>query len=374
MRIGFQLIILALLLMLGGAGWYALILSADGGEGDQRPSMAAPVQIVQVARDEVRRTVESVGSTRALESVTVTPEVAGRITAIHLEEGDRVAEGEVLVSLDDASYQARLAEAVATYDDARAQYARAERLLATNHISQAELDQREAAMKVAEAQVRVARTELRDRQIRAPFGGATGLREVSVGAYVNTDTVITTLDHVDRLRLAFSVPERFIASLQVGMPILAHSDGFDEAFEGEVRRLDSRVDPVTRTLRLQADLDNEDGRLRPGMLMNVDLVLEREPDALLVPEEALQLEGRDKFVFVVQFGEGDEPDLVRRQVVDTGIRRGGRVQITDGLKGGEYVARSGLQRLRDGAEVRVLNPPEDEGDEEVAAVVHGVEG
>ncbi|WP_421621407.1 efflux RND transporter periplasmic adaptor subunit [Alkalilimnicola ehrlichii] len=374
MRIGLQLIILFFLMLVGGAGWYALMLSAADGEGDQRPSMAAPVQIAPVERDEVLRTVESVGSTRALESVTVTPEVSGRIATIHFAEGDRVGEGDVLISLDDARHQARLAEALATYDDARAQYARAERLLATNHISQAELDQREAAMKVAGAQVQVARAELRDRQIRAPFDGVTGLRGVSVGAYVTTDTVITTLDDLERLRLDFSVPERFLPTLQVGMPVLAYSDGYGGAFEGEVRRLDSRVDPVTRTLRLQAELDNRDNRLRPGMFMNVDLVLEREPDALLVPEEALLLEGRGKYVFVLQRGEGDEPDLVRRQAVETGIRRGGRVQVTDGLAEGDYVVRSGLQRLRDGAEVRVLNPPEATEGEEVVAAAGGAEG
>ncbi|RLK50154.1 membrane fusion protein (multidrug efflux system) [Alkalispirillum mobile] len=368
MRIGLQVVVLAILLLLGGAAWYALILLGGEGDGDQRPSMAAAVQIAAVERQEILRTVESVGSTRALESVNVTPEVSGRVTTIHFQEGDRVSENEVLVSLDDSSYRARLAEALATYDDARAQFTRAERLRQTNNISQSELDQREAAMKVADAQVQVARAELRDRQIRAPFDGITGLREVSRGAYVNTDTVITTLDDLQQLRLDFSVPERFLPGLRAGMSVQVRSDGFDETFDGEVKRLDSRVNPVTRTLRIQAELDNEDGRLRPGMFMNVDLVLDRDPDALVVPEEALLLEGDRKYVYVwLPADEEDETDRVRQQAVSTGLRRGGTVQVTEGLEGDEYVVRSGLQRLRDGAEVRVLNPPDGDDDDAVAA-------
>ncbi len=315
---------------------------------------AVPVELYEAGLGTVEQAVEAVGSTLARESIDVVAEVAGRVAAIGFEEGQQVSQGDVLFELDRSREQAELREAIAQRDDARTKLRRAQALREDGSVPQAQVDELTSAVASAEARVAVVETRLRERTIRAPFDGITGLREISLGAYVAPGTRLTTLDDLSVVRLDFSVPERFLSGLRPGLRVQARNVGFaDGTFEGQVIRVGSRVDPVSRSVRVQAEIPNDEGLLRSGMFMTTRLVLGQREDAVLVPEEALLAEGARVYVFLVV------DDMARRVEVTTGQRRQGMVEIREGVGEGDQVVTAGLQRLRDGATVRVVGTESD---------------
>lgn len=352
MRVIYQLAGVAVIVVIGVAGWTWLNQQQANSakHAFREGGGAVPVEVVSAQTGVVQDTVSAVGNTLARESVDIVAEVAGRITAIRFEEGQRVSAGDVLFELDQSREQAELREAIAQRDDARAKHRRAQALREDDSVSQAQVDELAALREGAEARVAGVRSRLGDRQIRAPFDGTTGLREVSLGAYVAPGTRLTTLDDLAVVRVDFSVPERFLAALGSGLRVEARNVAFrDRTFEGEVSRVGTRVDPVTRAVRVQSEFDNSHNRLRPGMFMTVQLVFGQRDDAVLVPEEALVSQGQSTYAFVIT------EDRAQRVELTTGQRRNGRVEILDGIEAGQMVVVAGLQRLRDGATVRVLD-------------------
>ncbi|HEX6996840.1 MAG TPA: efflux RND transporter periplasmic adaptor subunit [Gammaproteobacteria bacterium] len=312
------------------------------------PSTGGAVAVVTaVARVEpMALEIEAVGTTYANESVEVTSKASNVVTAILFEEGSEVAEGDILVRMDDAQARAALAEAQAALADSQNQYQRSRELVASQALSVAQLDQIEAALKAAQARVAAAEARLADTVIRATFDGRTGFRHVSVGSFVSPGTVITTLDDISRIKLDFTVPETYLHALRRGLPVTARSAGLPgRTFEGEVTNLDSRIDPVTRSITVRAELPNPDRVLRPGMFMTVTLLGDLEP-ALLVPEAAIVPEQGRTYVFAVL------GDVVDRREVQIGKRRPGQVEIVAGLAEGERVVVEGTQNLRDGTRVQ----------------------
>ena len=290
--------------------------------------------------------IEAVGTTHANESVEVTSKASNVVTAIHFDEGSEVKRGDILVQMDDAQARAALAEAQAALADSENQYKRSRELVASQALSVAQLDQIEAALKGAQARVAAAEARLADTVIRAAFDGRTGFRHVSVGSFVSPGTVITTLDDISRIKLDFTVPETYLYLLRRGLPITARTAGLPgRTFEGEVTNLDSRVDPVTRSITVRAELPNPDGALRAGMFMTVTLQGDLAP-ALIVPEEAIVPEQGRTYVFAVV------GDVVERREVRIGKRRPGEVEIVAGLSEGERVVVEGTQNLRDGSRVQ----------------------
>jgi len=362
MRVMYQLIGVALVGVLGVFGWLWFSqqdVEAGGGRPGGGGQIAVEVAAVEsgVVRDEV----EAVGTTLARESVDMVAEVAGRISGIGFEEGQRVKRGDVLFELDQAREESELREAIAQRTDADNKYKRARALGADNSVSQAQVDELAAGLEGAEARVAVARSRLGDRKIVAPFDGITGLRDVSLGAYVAPGTRLTTLDDLDVVRVDFSVPERFLASLAPGLTVEARNVAYaGETFKGELTRVGSRVDPVTRAVRVQSEFDNSDGRLRPGMFMTVRLVTGQRDDAVIVPEQALVLQGSTTHAFVIEDGKARRVELV------VGQRRRGEVEILEGLEAGDKVVVAGLQRIRGGARVVVLNDADDDELEQLA--------
>lgn len=345
--------LLAVLVIAAGAyvAWQALGQTAAREEAAGGPPSAVPVAVAEAETGVVSYTVEAVGTTLAKESVEVVAPVAGRVIAIHFEEGEQVEEGRLLVELDRDVEEAQLREAQAMLTDVANQLERAHRLLRSQNVSQARVDELRASHAASEARVAAIEAALRDRRILAPFDGVVGLREVSRGAFVQPQERLTSLDDISVLRLDFSVPERFLGRVQPGLPVRAESSAFaNETFEGRVARIDTRIDPVTRSLRVQAELQNDDRRLRPGMFMAVTLQVGEKSDAILVPEAAVVSEGRSTYVFVIAEGRAQ-----RRPIV-IGQRLRGEVEIAEGLTPGETVATLGLQHLSDGAEVKIINP------------------
>lgn len=351
-RMVVQLVVAAVLLAGGLFVWQML---ADGSNGAGAPAggpggdRAVPVEVADARMGEVVERVEAVGTTRARESVDVVAEVSGRVAAIGFEEGERVSAGRTLIELDTAGERASLREAQAQREEVRKQLDRARQLLRTNNVPQARVDELVSVLEAASARVAMIEVRLRDREIRAPFDGVVGLREVSVGAYVGPQQRITTLDDTSVVRLEFAVPERFLGRLATGLGVSGRSAAWPgEEFDGVLTHIDTRVDPATRSVRVQAELPNTDGRLRPGMFLGVDLIMERR-EAVLVPEEAIVSEGQRHSVFVIANGRAE-----RRQVA-LGVRTRGEVELREGVHADEPVVVLGLQRVRDGASVRILN-------------------
>ncbi len=340
-----------LILIVGGAAvtgawlWYAEGVLTAGKPATTPGAAPLPIEVARVVERPVRSIVEAVGTTRAAQSIDVVATVSGRIAKIHFDSGQRVKQGDILISLDDASERAAVAEAKALVEEARLNFERGRQLALKQTMAQARIDELRAQYLVAEARLDNAASRLGDREVRAPFDGVVGLRNISLGAWVDDKTVITTLDALSPLEIEFSVPEAFFSEIGPATPVVATSAAFpDRDIHGGVKTVDSRIDPVTRSFRVRAEIDNPGSLLPAGLFATVAIVLKQHV-GLLVPEQAVVTEGRSSAVFRI------EDDVARRVTVRLGQRVFGEVEVVEGLAEGDVVATTGLQRLRDGAPV-----------------------
>jgi membrane fusion protein (multidrug efflux system) len=346
-----QLLVLAVLAAAAAAGWLWL----DPGSGPAavergREARAVPIRVAEARLGRIEEAIEAVATTRSIQAIEIVPTVSGRVETIELVPGQKVAAGDTLVTLDAEAERAAVAEAEAMLADARGQFERAEALAKTKSMAAARVDELRAAFLAARARLDVAAKRLAERRIVAPFDGIVGLREVSIGARVDDETVITTLDAIDTLEAEFSVPEQFFGRLGPDTRVRASAKAYPgRVFEGRVSGIDSRVDPVSRAFRVRAEIPNRDLALPAGLFMVVEILL-AEREVVLVPEEAVVIEGRSSFVFRIAEGQA------ARREVRLGQRRKGEVEIAQGLAAGDLVAVTGLQRLRDGARVEVQRP------------------
>ena len=292
---------------------------------------------------------EALGNARASESVEIRPRISQVITAIRFTEGQEVAAGEVLVELENAEALADVAEARAALVDAESKHERGVELFELELTSEAELEQLEARRDADRAALAAAEARLGETVVRAPFAGRVGLRRISLGTLVGPGNVITTLDDTDPVKLDFDVPETALSRLAVGLPVVARSAAWpDSVFRGTVATVDTRVDPVSRSVTVRALVPNPQGLLRPGMFLTVDL-LRHDVVALMIPEQAMVPEQSRQFVLVV----GDDGLVAKRQV-ELGRRRPGQVEIVRGLEAGELVVVEGTQKARPGEPVNVV--------------------
>lgn len=310
----------------------------------------SPLVRVLVSKAEIRSfplSAQALGTARANEAIDVRAEITAAITAIRFEEGQWVETGTVLVELENAAQLAAVASAKAALVESTSQLKRSEELFRTNVVAASQLEQLKSKQEADQANVKAAESRLVQTVIRAPFAGRLGLRRVSLGSIVDSDTVITTLDDTSRIKLDFQVPEVFLARLEPGLAVTARSAAYpDEAFSGEVASVDTRVDPVSRTISVRAIMPNEGGHLRPGMFLTVSLMRE-DVSALVVPEAAIVPERSKQFVYVV-----DADSVVSSREVQTGRRRPGEVEILGGLVAGEQVITEGTQKVRPGQTVK----------------------
>jgi membrane fusion protein (multidrug efflux system) len=308
-----------------------------------------PVIVAPATRISFPVSVEALGTTRAQEAVDIRAQISERVTAIRFEEGQQVEAGAVLVELDGTRARANLTAAKAALVESEAQLARAVSLREAQSLSQSEYDTRLARRDANRAALAVAESGFSDSKVRAPIEGRVGLRRVSVGSLVTPETIITTLDDTDPIKLDFDVPETALSKLAPGGAIAAQSAAWpDDTFRGEVTAVDTRIDPVSRTVTARALIPNAEAKLRPGMFMTVT-VLQEEAQALVVPEQAIVPEQSRQFVFVV-----DDEGRVEKRAVETGRRRPSLVEVVSGLRDGERVVAEGTQRARSGAIVEVV--------------------
>jgi len=327
------------------------VLPIELAQAQQAP--AAPgVVVIEVPLKSFPLSAEALGNARANESIEVRAEITAALTAIRFTEGQWIEKGTVLVELENAEQLAGLAAAKARLVESTSLLRRSEELFKTKAVSESQMEQLRAKQESDVASVNAEQSRLDQTVIRAPFSGRLGLRQVSVGAVLDTDTVITTLDDTSAIKLDFDVPEVFLASLEPGLKVTAHSAAWpDTQFVGEVSTIDTRVDPISRTITVRAVLPNADNQLRPGMFLTVSL-LKEDIQSLVIPEEAIVPERSKQFVFVVGAGE-----IAELREVQTGRRRPGEVEILHGLAEGEKVITEGTLKARPGQAVRLIAQP-----------------
>lgn len=320
-----------------------LILPAPTAIADDAPR----VIVAEAQRVGFPLTVQAPGTALANEAVEIRPQLSEVITAIRFEEGQRVEAGHVLVELEDSEVRADLAAARAELVASEMRARRARELYKTKAVSASEVDQAVAERDAHRAALAAAESRLADARVQAPFAGRVGLRRVSLGSLVTPSTVITTLDDSDTIKLEFDVPETMLSLLEVGLAVDARSAAWpDRGFRGRVEAIDTRVDPVSRTVTVRARVPNDEQLLRPGMFLTATLMRE-DVTAVMIPEQALVPEQSRQYVWVVAADE-----RVEKREVRTGRRRPGEVAIAEGLREGERVVVEGTQKMREGLQVR----------------------
>ncbi|GAA3528602.1 efflux RND transporter periplasmic adaptor subunit [Zobellella aerophila] len=328
--------------------------------GAQQLMPPEPVNVVEVREASWQSSIAAVGSVVAVQGTLIRTEAEGIVRDIAFEAGSRVKAGEQLVRLDVDIEQAQLREAQAAAALARLSFRRGQQLRKSQSISQGELDSLEANMKQANAQVDFFRALINKKTLRAPFAGRLGIRHISVGQFLDKGSPVVSLQSLDPVYVEFSLPQQRLGELSEGLQVTVSSDAYPEQpFTGRVTAFNPEIDPVTRSVRVQATLANLDGRLRPGMFVSVDMLAARSETVLLIPVTAVQHGSYGDAVFVVEEGEqgqdGGPPLVVRQQLVRLGARRGDFVVVTEGVAVGEQVVSTGVFKLRPGMAVVIDN-------------------
>lgn len=306
------------------------------------------VGVAPAAEREIEDRIEALGSTSSWESIEIRPTVTDIISGILFADGQVVAAGDLLVTLVQEEERAKLSEASSFLAEQEREVRRIESLVARKSLPANQLDERRTLLDVARARVAAARAAIDDRNIRAPFSGVLGLRGASAGALATPQTVITTLDDIASLRLDFPVPSMLLGSLRNGQAVSATTPALPgRGFSGSVIGIDSRVNPVDRSVMVRARIDNRDLALKPGMLMNV-LVQSTRRSALVIPEESVIHYQREHYVLRVNEADGNR---VERIDVEVGLRSPGFVEITKGLSAGDTVITEGITSVRPGDQV-----------------------
>jgi membrane fusion protein (multidrug efflux system) len=347
------LILVALVAVLGAGYWWFFTGEGGGDEerGGRQPSL---VTVAPVATREFVDVIEAVGTAKAKESIDLTAKSAETVGAVNFTDGQKVGAGFVVAEMTSREQSADLAAMRAELSEASKAFERMSELSGKGFATKAQLDAAVSARDSAAARVKSLESRVTDRLIKAPFAGVLGLRKVSVGTLVKPGDIITTLDDVSLIKLDFTVPESFLGALKMGMPVRAQVAAYPgRVFEGTVAGIDSRVDPISRSVAMRAEIPNKEDLLLPGMLMTVSL-LKNQRQVLAVAEQSLVPVEDRQYVYVVSADMKAE-----RREVKTGARQPGFVEVLSGVKAGEQVVVDGTIRLRPGGTVR-LQGSEDE--------------
>jgi membrane fusion protein (multidrug efflux system) len=299
--------------------------------------------------------IEVIGAAKARQSITLTAPTTQLVTKVNFQSGQFVRQGQVLAELNAREQDANIIQAEAQADFAKKTWDRWQQLADRGVAPKQTADQYKSAYDQALANVAANRARAGDRIIRAPFSGVVGLTDAAPGMLVNPGSAIATLDDVSVIRVDFPVAERYLSLLKEGVPIIADTDAYpDQKFNGQVAKVDTRIDSATRSVMARAEFKNTDGRLKPGMLMHV-LVEQQVRTSPAAPEGGVAYEGPKAFAFVITRDPQKGLIAVRREVkIDA--RRDGLIEIVDGLKPGEQVVADGLNRIRPNDAVSIAAP------------------
>jgi len=322
-----------------------LFLQNQSPEEEQKAESSATLVSTQlVSHSALVRQVTSLGTALANESVQIVSNASDYLIELHINEGQRIEKGQLIAQLNDVEERARVAELSASLVDQKRQLERVKNLAKTQATAQSLLDEQQTRVNTTQAQLDAVKARLNEMSISAPFSGVLGLRQVSEGAYLTAGTVLTTLDDLSKIRLEFSVAEYYLAQLKPGMTVNSSSVAYPgKVFTGQIKAIDTRLDPVTRSVKVHALVPNDQMELRPGMLLNVSVTL-AEVQALQVSEKAIVPLQNKQYVFVV-----NKDNSVTQTEVQLGQRIPGLVEIVSGLNPGDQVVIEGTTKIRSGS-------------------------
>ena len=292
------------------------------------------------------QSIEASGTLQSNEEVQIQPEINGRITHLYFKEGTSARKGDLLVKLYDEDLRAQLQKLKLQQQLAKTTLERQENLLKINGISQQDVDVTRNQVSAFQADMEYTQTQLQKTELRAPFSGKLGLRNVSEGAIISSATIITTLQQIDPLKMDFAVAEKYRNSIKNGDQVNFYVAGDNNEYKGSIYAIDPKIDLTTRTVKLRAIIPNSNSKLFPGSFAKVKIVLKDLPEAMLIPSQAVIPGTRDKQVIVADKGKA------KFVIVETGLRTESDVQITSGLQPGDTVITTGILQLKPGMKLK----------------------
>lgn len=358
-RIVFTILgVLVLIGILGGIKGLQINRMIAIGSQSSPPPETVTTAVVQTESWEALIT--SVGSLEAVQGVMLTAELPGKITRIAFEPGTKVKAGDLLLQQDISSEQAQLRAAEATVALTKLELERSSKLLGKKAVAQAKYDSDDALYKQALAQIEGIRATIRKKTIRAPFAGSLGIRLVNLGQVINEGEPIVSLQTLDPIFINFSLPQQQLAQVKPGLKVRVSTDALaGQVIEGEITAISPEVDVATRNIRVQATVANSQERLRPGMFVNVAVVLPAREEVLAIPTTAVLYAPYGDTVFVVDEKQNEKDvqpvNVIRQKIVQLGEKRGDFVAIVSGLDNGETVVSTGVFKLRNEQAVVVDN-------------------
>ncbi|MBO9205358.1 MULTISPECIES: efflux RND transporter periplasmic adaptor subunit [Niastella] len=288
------------------------------------------------------------GTLLPFEVTEIRPEISGRVVALNIPEGSFVQKGALLIKLFDGDLQAQLKKLQVQLQIAQKTAERQKELLTINGISQQEYDLSELQVSNLKADIDLIHVNISKTEIRAPFTGRIGLRNISTGAYISPTTLVTTISQVSQLKLEFTVPEKYSETMHKGRKVSFTIAGTDQKFNAAVLATESNIEATTRTLKIRAVVQGIHQLLVPGAFAKVALQLGKNDHSLIVPSQAVIPQARNKSVIVYKDGK---PNF---QVVSTGIRDSSYVQVLDGVKEGDTVITTGLLAIRPESKIKLV--------------------
>lgn len=363
----FVLPILGLLLLVGALGGLKFAQISSLIEFGKAAAAAGPppetVGSEKAQKLDWEGTLAAVGSVVAERGVTVSNEIAGVVTRIHFESGDAVKKGQVLVEIDSSIERAALATARARSELALSNVQRTRKLAASNTVTAAKVDQDESQLKTSNAEIAQLQAQIDRKTVRAAFTGKLGIREVNLGQYLNPGTTLTTLEALDSVFVDFTLPQQVLHDVTIGLPVnlTVQGEQTTEA-KGAVAAVDPSIDASTRTIRIRASVPNPGQKLRPGMFVDVKVVLPTRGSVVAIPSTAVVHASYGDSVFIVEAPKGEaaksgQPGakVARQQFVKLGEERGDFVAVVDGVTIGQEVVTEGAFKLRNGAPIVINN-------------------
>lgn len=345
------IILLVGVLLVGGMVYYRITKNKEKAEAQNGPRgsrSAAKVYGVIVKGQPFSDFLSLSGAIEADEQIEIHTEVSGIVESINFSEGGRVSQGQPLLTINDSELQAQLAQAQTRNNLAAENERRAKLLLEKEAISQEEYDIASADFRTAQSQIQLIKAQLSKTVIRAPFSGRIGLRSISKGSYVTPTTNIAQLVNTNRLKVSFSIPEKYANKVRVNNQIKFSVQGVEGEFTAKIYATEPAVEANTRTLLVKAITSNSSDNIIPGTFANIVFPLETLEEGLLVPAEALIPVQNGKKLFVLKGGKANEV------MVETGARTDEDVLITSGIVAGDTVLTSGVMSLRNGSTVQVV--------------------
>lgn len=337
------------------AGIKAMQIGAMVSQGKKFVPPPETVTTAAVVSQSWETALTSTGSLTAVQGVTIAAEMAGKVVKVGIESGVPVKRGDLLVKQDTSSEEAQLPGAAAQATLARSELERAAKMLAAKIISQSDYDKAQATHAQAVSQVDNIRATIAKKNIRAPFSGRLGIRQVNLGQILREGDAVVTLQSLDPIYADFTLPQQQLATLHNGLPVRVTCDALPGAtIEGRLTAINPLVDPDTRTIRLQATLSNRAEKLRPGMFVNVTVGLPVKQQVLAIPATAVLYAPYGDSVFVIE-NDKKGGKVLRQQFVRLGEKRGDFVAVASGMKAGDTIVSTGVFKLRNGQAVVVDN-------------------